>query len=121
MVMAGQGTVGIEMLEDDPSLEVLVVPVGGGGLIAGIATAARHLSPGIEIVGEQSGLDAGMAAHLGMAARGGAGGPTVAEGIAVREPGQLSRGGHVAVRSCPACRRSSRRAPTVDEIEAGCA
>jgi threonine dehydratase len=89
--MAGQGTVGIEMLQDDPSLEVLVVPVGGGGLIGGIATAARQLAPGIEIVGVQSELYAGMAAHLtGGRAHGGAGGPTVAEGIAVREPGQLS-------------------------------
>ncbi|MET0272419.1 MAG: pyridoxal-phosphate dependent enzyme, partial [Phenylobacterium sp.] len=50
-VMAGQGTVALEMLEDVPDLEVLPVPIGGGGLIAGVATAAKHVSPGISVIG----------------------------------------------------------------------
>ena len=49
-IIAGQGTIGIEMLEAVPDLDTLVVSIGGGGLIAGIATAARHLKPGIEII-----------------------------------------------------------------------
>ena len=50
-VMAGQGTVALEMLEDVPDLEVLPIPIGGGGLIAGMATAAKHVNPDIHIVG----------------------------------------------------------------------
>ena len=50
-VMAGQGTVALEMLEDVPDLEVLPIPIGGGGLIAGCATAAKSLNPGIEVIG----------------------------------------------------------------------
>jgi threonine dehydratase len=53
-VIAGQGTIGLEMLAQQPSLDTLVVPIGGGGLIAGVATAARALKPGIEIVGAQT-------------------------------------------------------------------
>ena len=50
-VIAGQGTIALEMLEEVPDLDVLVVPIGGGGLIAGNAIAARGISPNIEIVG----------------------------------------------------------------------
>src|ERR1700691_4811554 len=53
-VIAGQGTIGLEMLAAVPELEVLVVPIGGGGLISGIAVAAKALSPGIEIIGVQA-------------------------------------------------------------------
>ena len=53
-VMAGQGTVGLEMLEDVPDLDTLIVPVGGGGLISGIATIAKHINPNIRIVGVQT-------------------------------------------------------------------
>ncbi|HEX3210811.1 MAG TPA: pyridoxal-phosphate dependent enzyme, partial [Geminicoccaceae bacterium] len=53
-IIAGQGTIGLEMLADVPELEVLVVPIGGGGLIAGVATAAKALKPEIEIVGVQA-------------------------------------------------------------------
>jgi threonine dehydratase len=88
-VIAGQGTVALEMLADDPDLDALVVPVGGGGLLAGMAVAARHLSPGIELVGVETERFASMAARLaGTVPR--CGGPTIAEGIAVGEPGRLT-------------------------------
>jgi threonine dehydratase len=88
-VIAGQGTVATEMLEDAPELEVLVVPVGGGGLIAGMAVAARTLKPEIEIVGAEAALypsfwNALHGTDLQL------GGPTLAEGIAVKEVGRLT-------------------------------
>src|SRR4051812_38684317 len=55
-VIAGQGTIALEMLEETPTLDVLVIPIGGGGLIAGIATAAKAVKPAIEIVGAESAL-----------------------------------------------------------------
>src|SRR6516164_4857703 len=90
-VISGQGTVGIEMLEDVPALEMLVVPVGGGGLIGGIATAAKAMKPELRMVGVQTELYSGMAGVLGAVGNAAAGGPSVAEGIAVKEPGQLTR------------------------------
>jgi threonine dehydratase len=63
-VMAGQGTVALEMLEDAPELEVLVIPIGGGGLIAGMATAAKALKPGIEIVGVEAAMYPSFHARL---------------------------------------------------------
>jgi threonine dehydratase len=84
-VAAGQGTVAIEMLEQAPDLDVIVVPVGGGGLIAGMAVAAKAIKPGIEIIGAQAQLfDAVKRQFNGIG--GGVGGSTLAEGIAVREP-----------------------------------
>jgi threonine dehydratase len=90
-VIAGQGTAGIEMLEDVPSLEMLVVPVGGGGLIGGIATAAKAMKPDIRVLGVQTELYSGMAGVLGTYRNAVSGGPSVAEGIAVKEPGRLTR------------------------------
>ncbi|MGD9512105.1 MAG: threonine ammonia-lyase [Geminicoccaceae bacterium] len=88
-VIAGQGTLALEMLEAAPDLEVLVVPVGGGGLIGGMAIAARALRPGIEIVGVEAALYPSVYRRLhGLPAL--AGGPTIAEGIAVKEPGDLT-------------------------------
>jgi len=85
VVVAGQGTVAIEMLEQEPDLDTIVVPVGGGGLIAGMAVAARAMKPGIEIVGAQAAaFDAVKAGFEGHAPRGTGG--TLAEGIAVRAP-----------------------------------
>src|SRR5438874_1853552 len=55
-IIAGQGTIGLEMLADDPDLDCLIVPIGGGGLIAGIATAAKALKPGIDILGVEAKL-----------------------------------------------------------------
>jgi threonine dehydratase len=89
LVIAGQGTCALEMLADHPDLDALVVPVGGGGLLAGMAVAARHLSPGIELVGVETERYAAMAALLeGTEAK--VGGPTIAEGIAVPRPGRLA-------------------------------
>jgi threonine dehydratase len=89
LVIAGQGTIAIEMLGAAPQLDVLVVPVGGGGMIAGMAIAAGNLKPGIEVVGvETSGFPAVHCALHGRAAA--FAGSTIAEGIAVKEPGALT-------------------------------
>ena len=88
-VIAGQGTIGLEMLADDPDLEVLIVPIGGGGLISGIATAATAINPKIEIVGVQTALYPSMAQALAGETPT-SGGQTVAEGIAVKTPGVLT-------------------------------
>lgn len=96
-VVAGQGTLALEMLSQQPGLETLIVPIGGGGLLAGIAVAAKALKPSIELIGVQSDRFPAMAARL-------RGEPmpcatyTVAEGIAVKEPGELTTAlirGHV--------------------------
>ncbi|HEX4260442.1 MAG TPA: threonine ammonia-lyase [Acetobacteraceae bacterium] len=85
-VMAGQGTLALEMIEDAPALDALLVPVGGGGMIAGCAVAVGALSPRTEIIGVEVAAYASLAHHLaGHPAP--AGGPTIAEGIAVREIG----------------------------------
>jgi threonine dehydratase len=90
-VVAGQGTLGLEMLEQAPQLEVIVVPIGGGGLISGIATAAKALKPDIEIVGVQAERYPGAhAAYFGREAPVHRGLGTVAEGIAVKAPGALT-------------------------------
>ena len=86
-VMAGQGTVALEMLEDDPALDVLVIPIGGGGLIAGNAIAAKAVKPEIEIVGVEAALYPSMYQALN-ALPAKAGGRTIAEGIAVKTPGK---------------------------------
>jgi threonine dehydratase len=88
-VIAGQGTLAPEMLEAAPDLEVLLVPIGGGGLIGGIATAAKALRPGIEVIGVEAALYPSVYRRMrGLPAV--AGGPTIAEGIAVKEPGNLT-------------------------------
>jgi threonine dehydratase len=89
-VIAGQGTIGLELLEDAPDLDVLVVPIGGGGLIAGIATAAKALKPGIEIVGAEASLYPSMANAV-QGKQQPVGGTTIAEGIAVKNVGKLTR------------------------------
>jgi threonine dehydratase len=87
-VVAGQGTVAIEMLEQAPELEMLVIPVGGGGLSAGMATAAKALKPGIEVLGVESRLWSAM--HQRLAGEPVAvGGDTIAEGMAVRDVGEV--------------------------------
>jgi threonine dehydratase len=87
-VIAGQGTVALEMLEQAPDLDALVVPVGGGGLLAGMATAAKALKPGIEVLGVESRNYGAMHQRLkGLPVQ--VGGDTIAEGIAVRDVGDL--------------------------------
>lgn len=88
-VVRGQGTIALEMLADDPDLDVLVVPVGGGGLISGMAIAAKALKPGIEVVGVETRLYPAMWCALkGLPVH--VGGTTLAEGIAVRDVGALT-------------------------------
>ena len=90
LVIAGQGTIGIEMLRAQPALDVLVVPVGGGGLIAGVATAARHLKPQIEVVGVQTMRFPAMVNAI-KGTRHPQGTSTIAEGVAVGRPGRLTQ------------------------------
>ncbi len=88
-VIAGQGTVGLEMLEDIPGLDTLIVPLGGGGLISGIATVAKTINPSIEVIGVEAELFPSMynrINHTDMPC----GGDTLAEGIAVKEPGKIT-------------------------------
>lgn len=88
-VMAGQGTIALEMLAAKPDLDILVVPMGGGGLISGMATAAKALKPSISVIGAEAALypsfhNALTGADLPI------GGPTIAEGIAVKNVGALA-------------------------------
>ena len=88
-VMAGQGTIALEMLEAVPDLDDLVVPMGGGGLVSGMAVAARAIRPGIRLVG----VEAALFPSFANAIRGEdapIGGPTLAEGIAVASVGMLA-------------------------------
>src|SRR5215208_2602027 len=89
LVIAGQGTIALEMLEDAPDLDTLVIPIGGGGLIAGNSVAARATKPSIQIVGAEAELYPSMWNALGRAVRT-VGGPTLAEGIAVKNVGVLT-------------------------------
>ena len=89
-IVAGAGTVGLELLEDLPDLDALVIPIGGGGLISGVATAAKTLKSGIEVVGVEAELYPSMKNVLENG-QGAIGGDTLAEGIAVKEPGELTR------------------------------
>jgi threonine dehydratase len=79
VVIAGQGTIGLELLEQLPQVETIVVPIGGGGLCAGIASAVKEIHPDVRVVGVQA------AACLA-----GGSGFTIAEGIAVKKPGELT-------------------------------
>ena len=88
-IIAGAGTLGLEMLEDVPDLDTIIVPIGGGGLMSGVAIAARAIKPDIELIGVEAELYPSMkcavdGSNLPL------GGDTLAEGIAVKEPGALT-------------------------------
>ncbi len=89
-IIAGQGTIALEMLEDAPEIDTLAIPIGGGGLLSGVGTAAKALKPDMDIVGVQAELYPSMYALLGghdLPSEG----DTLAEGIAVKHPGMLTR------------------------------
>ncbi len=88
-VIAGQGTIGFELLEQVPELDTIVVPIGGGGLIAGVALAAKALKPSIDIIGVEPELYPSMSNALQGRNRP-CGGSTIAEGIAVQTAGETS-------------------------------
>lgn len=106
-VIAGQGSVGLEMLDAQPDLDDLVVPVGGGGLIAGIATVARHLRPRIRVVGVQS-VRFALVHDAIQGGRHEVGASTIADGIAVNRLGQ---------RTLPIIRRYVDSIALVNEAE----
>ena len=88
-IIAGAGTVGLEMLEDAPDLDTIVVPIGGGGLMSGVSIAARAVKPDIELIGVEAELYPSMKCaiqHCQLPL----GGDTLAEGIAVKQPGELT-------------------------------
>ncbi len=85
LVVAGLGTVGLELLDDHPDLDAIVVPTGGGGLLSGIAVVAAARAPHVEVVGIQT------ESWGGLVPGGTTGGPTIAEGIAVAGPGAVTK------------------------------
>jgi threonine dehydratase len=90
-IAAGQGTVALEMLEDQPDIDTLIIPIGGAGLFSGMGTAARGLRPDIRLIGVQAELYPSMYArlnHVDMPCEG----DTLAEGIAVKQPGEFTSG-----------------------------
>ena len=87
-IIAGQGTLALEMLQDAPDLDALIIPVGGGGLLAGCLVAASEMRPGIAVYGAEVETYAAMAQRLAGRAVS-VGGPTIAEGIAVRDIGEI--------------------------------
>ena len=89
-VIAGQGTIGLEMLEDQPDLDVIVAAVGGGGLASGIAIAAAAHESAVDVVGVQSERYPSMADRLESRPSTALGGSTIADGIAVSEPGEIT-------------------------------
>ncbi|WP_293882333.1 threonine ammonia-lyase [Sphingomonas sp.] len=89
-IIAGQGTIALEMLADAPNIDMLAIPIGGGGLLSGVGTAAKALKPGLKVIGVQAELYPAMYALLNdleMPSEG----DTLAEGIAVKYPGTMTR------------------------------
>jgi len=89
-VIAGQGTIGLEILEDLPDVDTIVVPIGGGGLISGISIAAKEANPDVRIMGVETELYPSMANAL-TGRDGLQGGSSLADGIAVKNPGKLTK------------------------------
>ena len=90
LIIAGQGTIGLELLADFPGLDAIVVPIGGGGVMSGVAIAAKALDPRIEMIGVEAALYPSMH-HAVRNLAPANGGLTIAEGIAVKSPGALTR------------------------------
>ncbi len=90
LVIAGQGTIALEMLRVAPELDTLIVPIGGGGLISGMSIAAKSIKPTIQVIGVQASLYPSMY-NVVKNAKLPVQGDTLAEGIAVRNPGQITR------------------------------
>jgi threonine dehydratase len=88
-IIAGAGTIALEMLDDAPDLDAIVVPIGGGGLMSGIAIAARAIKPDIELIGVEAELYPSMKCAI-EGCQMPLGGDTLAEGIAVKQPGELT-------------------------------
>src|SRR5690348_1254143 len=88
-IIAGAGTVALEMLEDAPGLDTIVVPIGGGGLMSGVSIAARAVKPDIELIGVEAELYPSMKCAI-QECQMPLGGDTLAEGIAVKQPGELT-------------------------------
>ncbi|MBQ9008958.1 MAG: threonine ammonia-lyase, partial [Clostridia bacterium] len=91
MVIAGQGTIGLEIMDDLPDVDTIVVPIGGGGLASGVAAAVKMLHPGVRVIGVQAAGAAGMkasfeAGHVVCLPSA----KTIADGIAVKQPGELT-------------------------------
>jgi threonine dehydratase len=91
-VIAGQGTLGLELLEEAPDLQTVLVPVGGGGLVSGIAVAIKDARPDVRVVGVQADRSAcfGPSLRAGRPCQPDNPGETIADGIAVKEPGELT-------------------------------
>ena len=90
LIIAGQGTIGLELLADYPGVDIIVVPIGGGGVMSGVAIAAKALDPRIELIGVEAALYPSMH-HAVRNLAPANGGLTIAEGIAVKSPGALTR------------------------------
>jgi threonine dehydratase len=88
-IIAGAGTVGLEMLEDAPDLDTIIVPIGGGGLMSGVSIATRAIKPEIELIGVEAELYPSMKCAI-QDCQMPLGGDTLAEGIAVKQPGELT-------------------------------
>ena len=92
-IISGQGTIGLAMMDSNPDLDYLIVPIGGGGLISGISIAAKSITPNIKIIGVESELYPSMSRSLaGLSPQ--SGGDTLAEGIAVKNPGGSDPSNH---------------------------
>ena len=108
-VIAGQGTIGLELLDQVPDLDAVVVPVGGGGLVAGVACAIKESQPGVRVIGVQTAglpsMRAALAEHRPVLLPSGS---TIADGIAVRQAGQ---------RTLPLCEKYVDEILTVDDEE----
>ncbi len=89
-IVAGQGTIGLELMADAPDLDIIVVPIGGGGIMAGVATAAKAIKPDIEMIGVEAALYPSMH-HAVRNLTPVFGAHTIAEGIAVKSPGVLTK------------------------------